>query len=61
MLRMIDQIETRLNLLRMTARDKLTAAGVDPDATPTCLQRGSHSRGGQRPQHALLFAERTAG
>jgi arsenite methyltransferase len=37
MLRMIDQIEARLNLLRMTAPDKLTATGVDLDAAPAVL------------------------
>ncbi|MCA1676384.1 MAG: methyltransferase type 11, partial [Actinobacteria bacterium] len=30
--RMIDQIEARLGVLRMTAADSLTAAGVDVDA-----------------------------
>lgn len=37
MTRMIDQIEARLNLLRMTASAKLTAAGVDLDAAPAVL------------------------
>jgi len=37
MLRMIDQVEARLHLLRMTARHKLTAAGVDLDAAPAVL------------------------
>jgi arsenite methyltransferase len=30
--RMIDQIEARLGVLRMTATDRLTDAGVDVDA-----------------------------
>lgn len=30
--RMVDQIEARLRLLRMTAPDRLSAAGIDPDS-----------------------------
>ena len=37
MTRMIDQIEARLNLLRLTASDRLTAAGVDLDRAPAVL------------------------
>lgn len=37
MLRMIDQIEARLNLLRMTIPDRLAAAGIDPAAAPRVL------------------------
>ncbi|MBB6415448.1 methyltransferase domain-containing protein [Streptomyces sp. AK010] len=37
MLRMIDQIEARLNLLRITAPARLAEAGVDVDAAPAVL------------------------
>jgi arsenite methyltransferase len=37
MLRMIDQIEARLNLLRITAPARLAEAGVDLDAAPAVL------------------------
>jgi hypothetical protein len=37
MLRMIGQIEARLNLLRITAPDRLTAAGLDLDTAPRVL------------------------
>lgn len=37
MLRMIDQIEARLNLLRLTASHRLAAAGLDLDAAPAVL------------------------
>ncbi|MCP3821599.1 methyltransferase domain-containing protein [Streptomyces sp. A3M-1-3] len=37
MLRMIDQIEARLNLLRITAPDKLAEANVDLDGAPAVL------------------------
>ncbi|OKK04780.1 methyltransferase type 11 [Streptomyces sp. CB03234] len=38
MLRMIDQIEARLNLLRMTAPAGLTATGIDLAAAPAVLR-----------------------
>ncbi|MGR8009171.1 hypothetical protein [Streptomyces hypolithicus] len=34
---MIDQIEARLNLLRMTSLDRLSAVGLDLDAAPAVL------------------------
>ncbi|GEC08953.1 hypothetical protein SSP24_66080 [Streptomyces spinoverrucosus] len=61
MLRMIDQIEARLNLLRMTARDKLTAAGVDIDAAPAAFSAARTAVADGVLGYALLIAERTAG
>lgn len=60
MLRMIDQIEARLNLLRMTARDKLTAAGVDIDAAPAPFNAARTAVADGVLGYTLLIAERTA-
>jgi ubiquinone/menaquinone biosynthesis C-methylase UbiE len=56
--RMIDQIEARLAVLRMTAADRLTAAGVDVDAVLryTTLARQAVADG--LVGYALLVAEK---
>ncbi|MEV6331976.1 methyltransferase domain-containing protein [Streptomyces sp. NPDC051909] len=59
MLRMIDQIEARLNLLRMTAAARLTAGGVDLDAAPGVLAAARAAVGDGVLGYALLIAERT--
>ncbi|GAB2324809.1 methyltransferase domain-containing protein [Streptomyces griseoincarnatus] len=59
MLRMIDQIEARLNLLRMTAPARLTAAGVDLDAAPAVLETARAAVTDGVLGYALLIAERT--
>lgn len=56
MLRMIDQIEARLNLLRMTAPDRLTAAGVDLDAAPAVLGAARTAIAEGALGYALLIA-----
>ncbi|WP_256362444.1 hypothetical protein [Streptomyces sp. TRM70350] len=58
MLRMIDQIEARLNLLRMTAPQRLTDAGVDLDAAPAALAAARTAVTGGTLGHALPIAER---
>lgn len=57
MLRMIDQIEARLNLLRMTSLDRLTAAGFDLDAAPMVLGAARRAVAGGVLGYALLIAE----
>lgn len=59
MLRMIDQIEARLNLLRMTAPARLTAAGVDLDAAPAVVAAARAAVTDGVLGYALLVAERT--
>ncbi|MFD4586887.1 class I SAM-dependent methyltransferase [Streptomyces sp. NPDC058434] len=59
MLRMIDQIEARLNLLRMTAPAPLSAAGVDLDAAPGVLAAARAAVAHGFLGYALLIAERT--
>ncbi|MEU8619481.1 methyltransferase domain-containing protein [Streptomyces sp. NPDC048623] len=59
MLRMIDQIEARLNLLRMTAAAHLTTAGVDLDAAPAVLAAARSAVSDGVLGYALLIAERT--
>lgn len=59
MVRMIDQIEARLNLLRMTAPDKLTTAGIDLDAAPAVLIAARTAVADGVLGYALLVAERT--
>jgi ubiquinone/menaquinone biosynthesis C-methylase UbiE len=58
MLRMIDQIEARLNLVRMTAPTKLTDAGIDLDASPAVLEAARTAVGTGVLGYALLIAER---
>jgi arsenite methyltransferase len=59
MLRMIDRIEARLRLLRMTAPAKLTAAGGDLDAAPTVLGAARTAVADGVLGYALLIAERS--
>ncbi|MCX4582389.1 class I SAM-dependent methyltransferase [Streptomyces sp. NBC_01481] len=59
MVRMIDQIAARLNLLRMTAPDKLAAAGVDLNAAPAVLQAAREAVADGVLGYAMLIAERT--
>lgn len=58
-LRMIDQIEARLNVLRMTAVDRLTAAGVDLDAAPAVLGAARTAVADGALGYGLLVAEKT--
>lgn len=60
MLRMIDQIEARLNLLHMTAHDRLTAVGVDVEAAPAVLASARTAVADGVLGYALLIAERRA-
>lgn len=59
MTRMIDQIEARLNLLRLTAPDRIAAAGVDLNAAPAVLQAARDAVADGVLGYALLIAERT--
>lgn len=59
LLRMVDQIEARLNLLRMTAPARLTDAGVDLDAAPAVLAAARTAVADGVLGYALLIAERT--
>ncbi|TLQ42204.1 class I SAM-dependent methyltransferase [Streptomyces marianii] len=59
LVRMIDQIEARLNLLRMTAPARLAAAGVDLDAAPAVLGAARSAIADGALGYALLIAERT--
>ncbi|MBT2450390.1 methyltransferase domain-containing protein [Streptomyces sp. ISL-43] len=59
MLRMIDQIEARLRLLRMTAPARLTAAGVDLDAAPAVLDAARTAVADGVLGYSLLIAEHT--
>ncbi|QOV41564.1 methyltransferase domain-containing protein [Streptomyces ferrugineus] len=58
MLRMIDQIEARLNLLRLTAPDRLTAAGLDLNATPAILTATRTAVSAGTLGYTLLVAEK---
>ncbi|WP_435057729.1 class I SAM-dependent methyltransferase [Streptomyces sp. bgisy060] len=58
MLRMIDQIEARLNLLRITAFDKLADAGVDLDAAPGVLDAARTALADGVLGYALLIAQK---
>ncbi|WP_151480791.1 class I SAM-dependent methyltransferase [Streptomyces albicerus] len=59
MSRMIDQIEARLNLLRLTAPARLTAAGVDLTAAPAVFRAARDAVADGVLGYALLIAERT--
>ncbi|WP_137990774.1 class I SAM-dependent methyltransferase [Streptomyces vilmorinianum] len=61
MLRMIDQIEARLTLLRMTAPYKLTATGIDLAAAPTALAAARTAVADRALGYALLTAEKARG
>ncbi|MCH0562990.1 MULTISPECIES: class I SAM-dependent methyltransferase [unclassified Streptomyces] len=58
MLRMIDQIEARLNLLRITAPARLTGADVDLTAAPAVLEAARTAVADGVVGYALLIAER---
>jgi len=59
MIRMIDQIEARIALLRMTIPDRLTAAGLDPDAARPVLAAARSAIAHGTLGYALLIAEKT--
>ncbi|MGP3979903.1 class I SAM-dependent methyltransferase [Streptomyces sp. KR80] len=59
MTRMIDQIEARLNLLRLTAAAKLVDAGVDLDAAPEVLRAARAAVADGALGYALLIAEKS--
>ncbi|MER6352101.1 hypothetical protein ABT186_09685 [Streptomyces sp. NPDC001634] len=56
---MIDQIETRLNLLRLTAEPRLADAGADLIASPAILAAARAMVPGDALGYALLTAEKT--
>ncbi|WP_405592274.1 class I SAM-dependent methyltransferase [Streptomyces sp. NBC_01092] len=58
MLRLIDQIEARLNLLRLTAADRLAAAGMDTAAAPAVLNAARTAVSDGALGYALLVAEK---
>jgi SAM-dependent methyltransferase len=58
MLRMIDQIEARLNLMHMTAPDRLAAAGLDSGAAPHVLGAARAAVAAGALGYALLIAVR---
>lgn len=60
MVRMLDQIEARLQLLRMTAAGRLTEAGVDLDAAPAVLAAARAAVTAGTLGYALLIAEKPA-
>lgn len=60
MLRMIDQIEARLNLLRMTAPQQLTDAGVRPDAAPAAFAAARTAVADGVLGYGLLIAEKVS-
>ncbi|MFW6692836.1 class I SAM-dependent methyltransferase [Streptomyces sp. MAR4 CNX-425] len=59
MSRMVDQIEARLNLLRLTAADRLTAAGIDLGAAPAALAAARAAVADGTLGYALLIAEKS--
>ncbi|MFE3328899.1 class I SAM-dependent methyltransferase [Streptomyces sp. NPDC059176] len=59
--RMIDQIEARLDVLRMAAPDRLTAAGVDPGVASSVLESARAAITDGSLGYALLVAERPPG
>ena len=56
--RMVDQIEARLGVLRMTAADRLTSAGVDTDAMLRYTALVKQAVGDGLVGYALLVAEK---
>jgi arsenite methyltransferase len=58
--RMIDQIEARLAMLRMTAAGRLTAAGVNVDAVLRYTALTRQAAAGGSLGYALLVAEKPA-
>ncbi|MFG3406782.1 class I SAM-dependent methyltransferase [Streptomyces sp. NPDC048142] len=61
MLRMIDQIQARLSLLRITAPDRLADAGVDLDAAPAVLDAARTAVTDGVLGYALLTAVKPSG
>ncbi|GAA3788036.1 class I SAM-dependent methyltransferase [Streptomyces chiangmaiensis] len=59
MTRMIDQIEARLNLLRMTAAARFTEAGIDLDTAPAVLAATRTAVADGALGYALLIAEKS--
>jgi len=59
MTRMIDQIEGRLNLLRLTAAAKLADAGMDLDAAPAVLAVARAAVAEETLGYAPLIAEKS--
>jgi SAM-dependent methyltransferase len=59
--RMIDQIEARLGVVRMTARDRAEALGVDFDRAPAVLAAARTAAGDGRLGYALLIADKPDG
>jgi arsenite methyltransferase len=57
---MIDQIEARLALLRMTVPDRLAEAGIDLDASGPVLAAARAAVAEGTLGYALLIAENTA-
>ncbi|MFD4259183.1 class I SAM-dependent methyltransferase [Streptomyces sp. NPDC058534] len=60
MTRMIDQIEARLKLLRITTPTRLTEAGVDLDTAPAVLAAARAAVADGVLGYALLIAEKTS-
>ncbi|WP_432246920.1 methyltransferase domain-containing protein [Streptomyces sanyensis] len=58
---MIDQIEARLNLLRITAPDRLAETGVDLEAAPSVLDAARTAVADGVLGYALLTAEKETG
>lgn len=56
---MIDSIEARLRLLRITAPDRLNAAGVDVDAVLHYTRLAAHATADGALGYALFVAEKT--
>ncbi|MBT2529778.1 methyltransferase domain-containing protein [Streptomyces sp. ISL-99] len=61
MLRMIDQIDARLNILRITAAARLAEAGVDLTAAPAVLEAARAAVADEVLGYALLIAEKDTG
>jgi arsenite methyltransferase len=57
---MIDQIEARLTLVRMTARDRAEALGLDFDRAPAVLAAARTAVANHALGYALLMAEKPA-
>lgn len=58
LLRMIDQIEARLTLVRLTARDRLEALGMDFDAAGPAIAAARRAVADSVLGYALLVAEK---
>jgi hypothetical protein len=55
---MIDQIEARLGVVRMTARDRAEALGLDFDRAPAALAAARRAVGDGVLGYALLVADK---